>query len=115
MFDLVFLSGVRAGAVVQVTESMVASLADCDIEVPDPNASRTHIRFEWDGAQLFVVDNGSSNGSYVNERRVESQLLRHGDVVRLGETRLRVQRRAASRSGRVELSSSAFGPVPFGF
>ena len=110
MFDLVFLSGVRAGAVVQVTESMVAGRSpDCDIEVPDPNASRAHIRFEWDGAQLFVVDNGSSNGSYVNERRVESQLLRHGDVVRLGETRLRVQRRAASRSGRVELSSSAFG------
>ena len=48
MFDLVFLSGVRAGAVVQVTESMVAGRSpDCDIEVPDPNASRAHIRFEW--------------------------------------------------------------------
>ncbi|TVR44627.1 MAG: FHA domain-containing protein [Planctomycetota bacterium] len=111
MFELVFLSGVRAGAVIQVQGTLIAGRSpECDIEVPDPNASRAHVRFEWDGAELYAVDNGSSNGSFVNERRIESQLLRHGDVVRLGETRLRVQRRApARREGRSDSTSSVFG------
>ena len=97
MFELVFLTGARAGEVIPVVKTMVAGRSpDCGLEVPDANTSRQHARFTWDGAMLVMLDNGSSNGTYVNDQRVPSATLGHGDVVRLGETRLRVQSRASS-------------------
>jgi pSer/pThr/pTyr-binding forkhead associated (FHA) protein len=41
---------------------------------------------------LWVVDAGSTNGTFVNGERVDApQRLERGDVVRLGETELEVQ------------------------
>ncbi len=111
MFELVFLSGARAGAIVPVSGVMGAGRhPECDIEVPDLNVSRNHARFEFDGTRLNVVDNGSSNGTYVNEVRITEQPVQHGDIVRMGETRIRVQRRLPSEDSSSEYSrSSMFG------
>lgn len=49
-------------------------------EVPDRTMSRQHFRLE--GAEL--TDLGSSNGTWVNDRRREALALVHGDVVRAG-------------------------------
>jgi pSer/pThr/pTyr-binding forkhead associated (FHA) protein len=35
-----------------------------------------------------IRDLGSTNGTWVNGRRIQSQALKHGDVVELGEVRL---------------------------
>jgi adenylate cyclase len=95
MYDLVFLSGPKAGEMVPVKQSLVAGRSpDCSLEVPDPNASRQHARFLWDGTALQVADNGSSNGTYVNDQRITQIPVHHGDIVRLGETRIRIQRHA---------------------
>ncbi len=94
MFELVFLNGPRAGEVVRVTKSLLAGRSpDCSLEVPDPNASRKHTNLVYDGASLAVSDNGSSNGTFLNDVRIaQSTVVHHGDVVRLGETRIRIQR-----------------------
>lgn len=58
----------------------------------DPRASRRHalIRRQPDGFWFF--DLGSSNGSYINERRVTTaQLLKNGDLVRIGDHQLRFE------------------------
>ncbi len=93
MFELVFLSGPRAGEVVPVTRNLLAGRSpDCSLEVPDPNASRKHTQILFDGTSISAADNGSSNGTYVNDVRLTAAVvLRHGDVVRLGETKLRIQ------------------------
>ena len=106
MYELVFLTGGRAGAVVPVTGNLIGGRSpDCSLEVPDPNASRQHARFTWNGSELLVIDNGSSNGTYVNDQKITTHRLAHSDVVRLGETRLRVQLRSL-QDGQ---SSSIFG------
>jgi class 3 adenylate cyclase len=98
MFELVFLSGVRAGAVVPVESSMSAGRSnECALEVPDPNSSRFHATFEFNGYALTLADNNASNGTYVNEIRIKRQILQHGDIVRIGETRIRVQQRKIVR------------------
>ncbi len=93
MFELVFLSGPRAGEVVPVTRNLLAGRSpDCSLEVPDPNASRKHTQILFDGTGLSAADNGSSNGTFINDIRITQPVtLRHGDVLRLGETRLRIQ------------------------
>jgi adenylate cyclase len=110
MYELVFLSGVRAGAVVSVTGPMMSGRSpDCDIEVPDLNASRFHARFDLDGQHLALTDNGSSNGTFVNDERIAALRLKHGDIVRIGETRIRIQRRTRRSShGSSSGSSSVF-------
>ncbi len=68
----------------------VGRLAECDVYLPDdPRVSRRHARLDWDGSGWVVVDAGSSNGLYVNGKRVEERRLKPGDVLELGETRLR--------------------------
>ena len=106
MIELVFLTGARAGEVVPVSKTLIGGRSpECSLEVPDPNASRQHARFMWDGAELTVADNGSSNGTYVNDQRLTAPIkVNHGDIVRLGETRLRVQ----SRNRHDTQSSSIF-------
>ena len=58
----------------------------------DAFVSGRHARFEARDDGLWVVDTGSTNGTFVNGERVDApQRLERGDVVRLGETGLEVQ------------------------
>lgn len=113
MFELVFLTGARAGQVVPVVKTLLAGRSpDCSLEVPDPNSSRQHSRFVFDGTSVTVLDNGSSNGTFVNDRRLTApHKLGHGDIVRLGETRIRFQAARQGSSTRNNVSSSSI----FGF
>ena len=105
MYELVFLSGPRAGEVVPVTRNLLAGRSpDCSLEVPDPNASRKHTQILFDGTAVTVADNGSSNGTFVNDVRLTGPvIMRHGDVLRLGETKLRIQH--TNRNGGADASS----------
>jgi pSer/pThr/pTyr-binding forkhead associated (FHA) protein len=55
----------------------------------DPTASHLHAVLERFSAGWCVTDLGSSNGTWVNGERIwASRRLRHGDEVRVGQTRL---------------------------
>jgi hypothetical protein len=62
------------------------------IVLPDPNVSRLHARVEKRGDRYYVVDQGSTNGTWVNEKRVDEARLSEGDVIRVGTTRLMFRR-----------------------
>ena len=53
--------------------------------------SKLHARVERTAAQLSLVDLRSSNGTFVNDKRVDSQILADGDEINLGgNTRFKV-------------------------
>ncbi len=57
------------------------------IQVHDTEVSRHHARIEvTDEKSLRLTDLGSSNGTFVNSRKVASQILRSGDRVQVGRT-----------------------------
>jgi pSer/pThr/pTyr-binding forkhead associated (FHA) protein len=59
----------------------------------DQFASARHARFEPRGDGVWVSDNGSTNGTFVNGTRLtEPERLEPDDVVRVGETELRYER-----------------------
>ena len=95
MYELLFLTGGRAGQVVPITRSLVAGRsADCSLVVPDPNTSRHHCEFVFDGRNVRLEDRQSVNGTFVNETRISAPSpLQDGDEVRIGQTRLRVSAR----------------------
>ncbi len=58
---------------------------DCAAVVNDPSVSRIHGKITRDpSGRVVLEDLRSSNGVYVNERRVDVQDLQHGDRVRFG-------------------------------
>jgi pSer/pThr/pTyr-binding forkhead associated (FHA) protein len=65
----------------------------CQIKLPDTYVSSFHARiFRRDGG-WFVEDLGSTNGTYLNQRRVTSPAeLRAGDRLRIGKTTLELRR-----------------------
>jgi pSer/pThr/pTyr-binding forkhead associated (FHA) protein len=65
----------------------------CQIKLDDTYVSTFHARiFNRDGS-WFVEDLGSTNGTYLNQRRVTSPVeVRSGDRVKLGKTTLELKR-----------------------
>lgn len=63
-----------------------------DVSLPaDGEVSKLHAQVEHVGTDCTLVDDGlSRNGSFVNEERVSGRrMLRDGDVIRVGRTRIR--------------------------
>lgn len=56
------------------------------IQVDHESVSREHARVTVLGGTCRIADLGSTNGTWVNDRRVEDTELRDGDLVRVGQT-----------------------------
>lgn len=55
-----------------LTEAMnVGRSADCTVTIDDAKVSRVHATFRIEGGQLLVEDMGSSNGTRVNELKID--------------------------------------------
>jgi predicted component of type VI protein secretion system len=73
----------------------------------DPTASHLHAVLERFPAAWCVTDLGSSNGTWVNGERIWSaHRLRHGDEIRVGQTRL-IFRDPSSEAGSVTEAEDA--------
>src|SRR5579862_6628792 len=59
---------------------------EADIVVPDACVSWQHAVLRLDGGRWALADNGSSNGTFVNEQRITSATLADGDTIGFGDT-----------------------------
>ncbi|HEY3163530.1 MAG TPA: FhaA domain-containing protein [Candidatus Limnocylindrales bacterium] len=64
---------------------------DNGLVLRDGRASRHHARIVGRRGSLVLTDLGSTNGSFVNDRRVESIALGEGDRIRIGLTSIVVE------------------------
>ena len=64
---------------------------DNGLVVRDGRASRHHARIDGRRGTLILTDLGSTNGSFVNDRRVEAVALGPGDRIRIGTTSLLIE------------------------
>lgn len=63
--------------------------AEAGIQILDRSASRFHAEIFPVGGMWFVKDLESKNGTYVNDERLkDEELLREGDVIKIGSTEL---------------------------
>ncbi len=67
----------------------IGRAGDADVVVRDPEVSRRHARLESEQGVVYVEDLKSSNGTFLNGRRVNEAIeIRAGDEIDLGSTRL---------------------------
>lgn len=52
----------------------------------DDAVSRRHARFAWTGTGYAVSDLGSTNGTFVNDRSISTQVLCDGDQIKIGRS-----------------------------
>src|SRR6185503_3907724 len=66
----------------------------CEVRLPDPSVSHRHASIRQRGTDYVVVDEGSSNGTFVGPVRLSAQaprVLRHHDLIRVGRVWLEVR------------------------
>ena len=72
-------------------EFLIGRGSDCDLRLNDEDISRHHCLIRVRGQEATLSDLGSSNGTFVNGKRVLSQvLLRSADEIRVGGCRFLV-------------------------
>jgi len=65
---------------------------EADVTIDDPYASEFHARVGYQDDKVLVQDLGSTNGTYVNGRRVGAPVaVARGDTVQIGKTILEVR------------------------
>jgi pSer/pThr/pTyr-binding forkhead associated (FHA) protein len=89
--------------------STVGKAAENDVALADdPTASHLHAVLERFAAGWCVTDLGSSNGTWVNGERIwASRRLRHGDEIRVGQTRLVFRDGLATAGAATEVEQEA--------
>ncbi|GAA5227537.1 FhaA domain-containing protein [Paeniglutamicibacter antarcticus] len=63
--------------------------AETDIPIEDPGVSRRHLKIEQRGPSTWAVDLGSTNGSFVNGKKIVGETELHdGSNIAMGQTRI---------------------------
>jgi ABC transport system ATP-binding/permease protein len=74
-----------------VGEVMVGRAAENQLVLDDPSLSRKHARLRGTGRRIEIEDLGSSNGTFVNGRKVGRAAAGPGDTLRFGELSFRIE------------------------
>jgi pSer/pThr/pTyr-binding forkhead associated (FHA) protein len=70
-------------------DNKVGRGATNDVIIDSAQASRDHAVIAVEQAFVTITDIGSRNGTFVNDIQIESQVLAHGDAIRLGTYEMR--------------------------
>lgn len=88
---LLVLRGTQAGARYLIDSDVITAGRHprCDIFLDDITVSRHHARFARREGQVWVSDENSLNGTYVNRTLIDGEVaLRRGDEVQIGKFRM---------------------------
>jgi len=93
-------TGQQKGKVLQIEGDKPILLGrdpKASLQILDKGVSREHAEIFRVGEMVFIRDLGSRNGTYVNGDQTKEELLREGDVVRIGSTQIIFESTRAAR------------------
>ncbi len=81
------LNGARAGEKLGLGGSGIRigrESAICEIVLENPKVSRLHAEVVSIDGKVMLIDRNSSNGTYVNDEKIDRRYLRDGDIIHFG-------------------------------
>jgi len=110
-FFLEHIAGPRAGTEERFDAEVVriGRSDEADLLFDVMGVSWSHAELRWREGEWWVVDQGSTNGTYINDERAHNARIREGDVLKFGKkgpvVRMRLQARPGAEA--LPISSSA--------
>jgi pSer/pThr/pTyr-binding forkhead associated (FHA) protein len=89
-FEVCFPDGLPHEVELQGRLVVVGRDPSCDLVLHDVKCSRRHAVLEAGPDGITIRDSGSANGVFLNDQKVERAPLKVGDVVRLGDSVIKV-------------------------
>ncbi|MBI4127030.1 MAG: GGDEF domain-containing protein [Deltaproteobacteria bacterium] len=85
---VLFLSGPLQGKLycLDQEQTIVGRAEDVDIPINDTRISRHHFRISTESGKAFIEDLGSTNGTFVNGKRVKHHELQNGDKIQISSS-----------------------------
>lgn len=106
---LIFVEGMQKGQryPVEVDSLSLGRDRSNDIPLDDPGASRVHAYVLRTADGLKLTDSKSTNGTYLNARRISDSPLGHGDRITIGDTVILVEMSSPQPAAQVVVSDQA--------
>ncbi len=81
-------SGPQAGRDFRLSRDTIIGRnpSECDVILSDRGVSDKHARIKQEDDEFVIYDLASTNGTYVNEKKVQKQILSDDDQIRVGGT-----------------------------
>lgn len=88
---VMFKDGERRDFVLSEPKTVIGRKADASLRIPTADVSREHCEVELAGNEIVVRDLGSSNGTYLNGKRIAEARVMAGDKISVGPVTFIVQ------------------------
>jgi predicted component of type VI protein secretion system len=76
--------GVRKDISVPAPNAVIGRTTEADIQIPVSDVSRRHCQIAVNKNMVTIKDLGSSNGTFVNDKKVSEVVLKAGDRLKVG-------------------------------
>ncbi|HSB71798.1 MAG TPA: EAL domain-containing protein [Candidatus Methylomirabilis sp.] len=76
----------------------IGRYAGLELTLPATSVSREHAEFYGEGDRLRLRDLGSTNGTFVNRKRIRDEAVSDGDIIHFGEVEFRLGLQASGGS-----------------
>jgi signal transduction histidine kinase len=93
------------------TVSTIGRACDNHVRIRDGEVSRCHAHVLWAEDRFYLIDNNSTNGVYLNNKREKNCILNNGDQILLGQTLLLFTQNETDDSGENEHCDSSQQPT----
>src|SRR5687767_1196623 len=86
MARLIYRNGPLTGTAIELRPGLnrIGRSPGSDIQIPDVSVSKAHCEMHVSDLGIAFRDVGSTNGSFIDGRRVTKEILTSGKVLRLG-------------------------------
>ncbi|MDZ7816024.1 MAG: FHA domain-containing protein [Planctomycetota bacterium] len=92
------------------TEITIGRSKESTIKLDDSRLSRHHCSVVREGDTYFVIDKGSSNGTYLNYKRIQKEQLETGDAIVVGSHALFIEQVPDDADKHLEFAQSENKP-----
>jgi hypothetical protein len=112
MLKLVVLSPGMTGRTHELTldKTTIGRVEDNSLHIADPSVSSHHCELLLRGGEVLVRDLNSTNGTYIGGEKVSESTLKPGQILRLGQVEMRLEKDAAVPAGKAHFDRTTVIP-----
>jgi predicted component of type VI protein secretion system len=112
MAKLVILNQGQPGRACELhtDRTTIGRVDDNTFQIADPSVSSHHCEVHLRGAEVFIRDLNSTNGTFINDARITESVLKPGQSLRLGQIELKLEAEGTAPSAKKQVDSTMVIP-----